>query len=220
MLQGGDPTGTGTGGESLWKKPFKDEISSKLKHEGRGVLSMANSGPGTNGSQFFVTFKSAPHLDGKHTVFGRVVGGLDVLGRIEQMATDKEDRPLDDLRLLNALVLANPFENLEREMAEAQAREEDPKAYAKAEADKKRAQDGEAWYTTQKTQMAPLRQGVGKYIAQKHLDAAAGGGASTALDAAASAGSSSLAAAAMEDEQPNPKKLKRAAGGFGNFSCW
>jgi len=65
MLQGGDPTGTGTGGESMWGKPFKDECTNKLRHEGRGVLSMANSGPNTNGSQFFITFKSAAHLDGK-----------------------------------------------------------------------------------------------------------------------------------------------------------
>ena len=92
-IQGGDPTGTGSGGESAFGKPFKDEISNKLKHEGRGVLAMANSGPGTNGSQFYITFKSATHLDGKHTVFGRVVGGLDTLGKLEGLPTDKEDRP-------------------------------------------------------------------------------------------------------------------------------
>ena len=83
MLQCGDPTGTGTGGESAWGAPFKDEISQKLRHEGAGVLSMANSGPGTNGSQFFLTFKSASHLDGKHTIFGRVVGGTDTLTALE-----------------------------------------------------------------------------------------------------------------------------------------
>jgi len=68
MLQGGDPTGTGNGGESCWGGKFADEISNKLRHEGRGVLSMANAGPNTNGSQFFITFKSAAHLDGKHTL--------------------------------------------------------------------------------------------------------------------------------------------------------
>merc|ERR1740130_56617 len=74
MVQGGDPTGTGTGGEAIWGKPFADEITSKYKHEGRGVLSMANSGVNSNGSQFFITFKSCSHLDGKHSIFGRVVG--------------------------------------------------------------------------------------------------------------------------------------------------
>ena len=75
LLQGGDPTGTGTGGESIYGPTFKDELDSRLQHSGRGILSMANSGPSTNGSQFFVLYKSARHLDYKHTVFGKVVGG-------------------------------------------------------------------------------------------------------------------------------------------------
>jgi hypothetical protein len=70
-LQGGDPTGTGRGGESIYGPTFKDELDSRLLHSGRGMLSMANSGPGTNGSQFFITYKSASHLNYKHSVFGR-----------------------------------------------------------------------------------------------------------------------------------------------------
>jgi peptidyl-prolyl cis-trans isomerase-like protein 2 len=81
MVQGGDPTGTGSGGESAWGRPFKDSFDSRLLHEARGVLSMANSGQHTNGSQFFITFKEAKHLDYKHSVFGRLVGGAAVLDR-------------------------------------------------------------------------------------------------------------------------------------------
>lgn len=81
MVQGGDPTGTGRGGPGY---TFRDEIDVSLRHDGPGILSMANAGPGTNGSQFFITHLATPWLDGKHTVFGKLESGEDVLFAIEQ----------------------------------------------------------------------------------------------------------------------------------------
>uniref|UniRef100_A0A452ILA2 PPIase cyclophilin-type domain-containing protein n=1 Tax=Gopherus agassizii TaxID=38772 RepID=A0A452ILA2_9SAUR len=94
VIQGGDPTGTGMGGESYWGKPFKDEFKPNLSHTGRGILSMANSGPNSNKSQFFITFRSCTYLDKKHTIFGRVVGGFEALTAMENVDSDpKTDRP-------------------------------------------------------------------------------------------------------------------------------
>jgi len=104
MIQGGDPLGDGTGGTSIWDREFEDEISEHLKHDKPYTLSMANAGPNTNGSQFFITTEKAQWLDGKHTVFGRAVQGLDVVHRIENVRTFK-DKPEGDIEIVSITVL-------------------------------------------------------------------------------------------------------------------
>ncbi|KAL9106987.1 MAG: hypothetical protein Q9227_008023 [Pyrenula ochraceoflavens] len=102
MIQGGDPTGTGRGGSSIYGEKFEDEISASLKHTGAGVLSMANSGPNTNGSQFFITLAPTPWLDGKHTIFGRVKSGMRVVQRMGLVKTGSEDRPVEEVKIIRA----------------------------------------------------------------------------------------------------------------------
>jgi peptidyl-prolyl cis-trans isomerase B (cyclophilin B) len=95
MIQGGDPTGTGTGGPGY---QFEDEFNDHKVE--RGALAMANAGPNTNGSQFFiVTAEATPWLDGKHTVFGKVISGMEVVDTIEQTDTDSRDKPLEEMRI-------------------------------------------------------------------------------------------------------------------------
>eukprot|EP00629_Pelagomonadales_sp_RCC1024_P013127 CAMPEP_0119294584 /NCGR_PEP_ID=MMETSP1329-20130426/48278_1 /TAXON_ID=114041 /ORGANISM="Genus nov. species nov., Strain RCC1024" /LENGTH=194 /DNA_ID=CAMNT_0007295477 /DNA_START=24 /DNA_END=605 /DNA_ORIENTATION=+ len=108
MAQGGDPTGTGRGGQSIYGGPFKDEITRDLKHVGAGVLSMANSGPNTNKSQFFVTLAPAPWLDGKHAIFGRVAAGMGTVRRLGMVPTDANDRPTTEVQVRKAWPSATP----------------------------------------------------------------------------------------------------------------
>ncbi|CAL5224657.1 g7376 [Coccomyxa viridis] len=205
MIQGGDPTGTGTGGESIYGKTFKDELDSRLTHSGRGILSMANSGPATNGSQFFILFKSAHHLDFKHTVFGRVVGGFEVLTAMEKVATDEDDRPKQEMKITGATVFVNPYKD--EEEAERKAAEE---ARLKAERDAGPLTAEESvgtWFSNPAANHGSQQQhgGVGKYL-KAPLAAKAAPVAATSADVAIA--------------PPPAKKPKQAAGGYGNFGSW
>lgn len=104
MIQGGDPTGTGRGGESMYGKPFADEITPKITFEKPYLLAMANRGPNTNGSQFFITVAPTPHLNGRHTIFGVLTKGLDVLKKLEFVPTDANDKPKNDQKIIKVIV--------------------------------------------------------------------------------------------------------------------
>ncbi|KAI1720285.1 cyclophilin type peptidyl-prolyl cis-trans isomerase/CLD domain-containing protein [Ditylenchus destructor] len=162
MLQGGDPTGTGKGGESIWGKPFKDEFTGTYSHDSRGVLSMANRGSDTNGSQFFITFRPCKHLDKKHTIFGKLVGGGDTFTAIEKVETDEtSNAPLDPVIFLSASVFVDPFEE-----ASAAIQKEREAAAEKVKSEKSAAGGADAQNGDDQKIRKPKAygSGIGKYI--------------------------------------------------------
>lgn len=176
MVQGGDPEGSGRGGESAWGAPFGDEIVSSLKHDGRGVLSMANKGPNSNGSQFFILFKSAPHLDGKHTVFGRLSQeSLNVLKSIENVDTDLESRPKEPIRIIKAGIIENPLDTHAMEQEKAAFLAEKAKKEQAAKDKKERG----LWYSNPSAMTASSSSSttVGRYISAASLPAPTTGSA-------------------------------------------
>ncbi|KAG9124982.1 Peptidyl-prolyl cis-trans isomerase cyp8 [Ceratobasidium sp. 392] len=170
MIQGGDPTGTGTGGESHWGTPFRDEFDMPRaeKHDDRGILSMANKGMNSNGSQFFLTFKATPHLNGKHTVFGKLVGGEDVLDAMESIPrVPGTDKPAKPIKITEVIIYQDPFEEYKQRLArklERQAEGADPK--------KRRVEtleDGMNWFGQKIGEVGnkgglAAGEGVGKYL--------------------------------------------------------
>lgn len=108
MIQGGDPTGTGTAGESIWGQPFEDEVRPDVKFDRPGLLAMANAGPNTNGSQFFITTVATPWLNMRHTIFGEVISGYEVVQKIENTPTGPMDKPVAEQKIIRAYVKNNP----------------------------------------------------------------------------------------------------------------
>ncbi len=220
MVQGGDPTGTGRGGESIWGRPFRDEIDAHTTHDARGVLSMANKGAGTNGSQFFFTFRATPHLNGKHTVFGRLVGEGGkkssgekdaTLAAIEKIPTEAgTNKPLRSVRILDAAVFDDPFEKFKDRLEQRLKRENmtDEERLAKEAKRKAREDDRTTWLGTNLAErnagassLTSATGGVGKYLGA--------GGASKA----------SPSGPGLDSSAPATKKRK-GADGFGDFSSW
>ncbi|WFD38803.1 peptidylprolyl isomerase [Malassezia japonica] len=112
MIQTGDPTGTGKGGQSIWGEPFQDEICATLKFNARGIVAMANGAPNTNKSQFFITYSKQSHLDGKYTIIGKVIDGAELGGTLdtmEKVPVDAKHRPLDEIRMTGVTIHANPI---------------------------------------------------------------------------------------------------------------
>lgn len=102
MIQGGDPTGTGAGGESIWGKAFADEVTPVAKFDNPGILAMANAGPNTNGSQFFITTAKTPWLNMRHTIFGEVTSGYETVQKIESAPAGQGDRPILEQKIIKA----------------------------------------------------------------------------------------------------------------------
>ncbi|XP_075227750.1 peptidyl-prolyl cis-trans isomerase-like 3 [Lycorma delicatula] len=110
IVQTGDPTNTSKGGNSIWGRKFEDEFKENLKHNARGTVSMANNGPNSNASQFFISYSAQPHLDLKYTLFGRLIDGFDVLDELEKLPVNpKSYKPLTDTRINSVTIHANPL---------------------------------------------------------------------------------------------------------------
>ena len=210
MIQGGDPTGTGKGGTSCWGKNFGDEFDGPLSHaEGRGVVSMANKGKNTNGSQFFVLYRPAKHLDRKHTIFARVVGGLETLGRMEEVQVGEGDRPVEDIEVKDVSVFVDPFE----EFLKARREKEEREGVRREIEREGGAEDERTTWTGKRVRGDGGGLGAGE-------GAAAGVGKYLNVAKEADNGSGTLAEEWETAEEPVKKKAKAGGGGFGNFDSW
>lgn len=204
MIQGGDPTGTGRGGTSIWGKNFADEFDGPLTHDARGIMSMANKGKNTNSSQFFILYRAAKHLDNKHTIFAKVVGGLDVLAKMEAVPTDGSDRPLNKIVIKDAVVFVDPFEEFMKEKSQKEKEEAEKEAVKRMGGtdDDKTTWTGKRIRADGSVSGDGAAAGVGKYL-KAALQNQRGEEEDTGVDTW---------------EEPAKKKVK--TGGFGNFDNW
>ncbi|KAI9043417.1 PPIL2 family peptidylprolyl isomerase [Aspergillus affinis] len=219
MIQGGDPTGTGRGGESVWGKYFSDEFEGPLKHDSRGTLSMANKGKNTNSSQFFIAYRALPHLNLKHTIFGNVIDdptpSAPTLNSLETHPVNQTtNKPTPDIRIKDVTVFVDPFEEfLKQKQAEEAAGKAGPDP-AEEEENARRAEDDHITWTGKRVRGAGSTDtgdgsggGVGKYL-KAALNNQAGQEEDEIVEF-------------VDEPEPEPvrKKLK-GRGGFGDFSSW
>lgn len=178
-------------------------------HDSRGVLSMANKGKDTNSSQFFITYRPVAHLNRKHTIFGKVVGGVETLTRLEGVRTDEKDRPLEDCVLDDVVVYLDPFEEFAKQRAENEDKEREKAEVVRLGG----TEDDRTTWTGKRI------RGDGKVVERdgagavgKYLKAAASAPAAAVDDGDEIVGE--------WDEPEEPVKKKAKAGGFGNFDAW
>lgn len=213
MIQTGDPTGTGAGGESCWGTPFRDEYDLKgaAKHDARGVVAMANKGPGTNGSQFYITFRETPNLDKKHTVFGKLVGGEEVLDALETIPVKPgTERPAKAVRITEVVIHQDPFEEYKAREEKKRARKAEAQSGAVNKSAQKGAADDMNWFGVKvglerEAASGGGGGGVGKYL---------GLGAGTKRPAPQGLIKPSI------DGDPHEESKKRRKVGFGDFAGW
>ncbi|KAJ7071139.1 cyclophilin-like domain-containing protein [Mycena amicta] len=198
MIQTGDPTGTGAGGTSYWETPFRDEhdLKGAAKHDSRGTLAMANKGAGTNGSQWYLTFRATPNLDKKHTVFGKLVGGEEVLDALEKLPLKPgTERPAQPIRIKEVIIYQDPFQEYKDRLAKKLARKKEAELGDTA-AQKKEGDDMNAFGVKlgsgNSVFGAAASGGVGKYLNLKRPSEALGGS----------------------------EKKKQRTTGFGSFEHW
>ncbi|KAG6896363.1 hypothetical protein C0992_008768 [Termitomyces sp. T32_za158] len=202
MIQTGDPTGTGAGGESYWGTPFRDEhdLKGAAKHDGRGVLAMANKGPATNGSQFYITFKATPHLDKKHTVFGKLVGGEGILDLLEKLALKEgTERPAKSVRINEVVIYQDPFDDYKKRLANKLAKKAQSKEANSDTSSQKKENDEINWFGVKVGSDSASVTGsgdVGKYLNLKRPQV-------------------TMAGCGAVEEQRKKRKT-----GFGDFSGW
>jgi peptidyl-prolyl cis-trans isomerase-like 2 len=202
MIQGGDPTGTGRGGASIWGKNFADEIEGPMTFDTRGILAMANKGKNTNSSQFFITYRPTKHLDRKHTIFGKVVDGTDTLSRLENAKTDEKDKPIEPIQLIEIVVYLDPFEEYMKQRAENEVREKEQDQIKRSGG----TEDDRVTWTGKRVRAdgsVTEKVQAGKYLSSAILEAHNGGQETISAD-----------------DVQEPVKKKAKGGGFGNFDNW